>query len=65
MAEAEPLEQELGPQMTLLPVKKTTVILPQDLYRQLKVEAAKQDTEMSTIVVDALRKHFSEKENEH
>lgn len=65
MEETEPVQQELGPQMSLLPFKKTTVTLPQDLYRQLKVEAAKQDMEMSTIVVDALRKHFSEKENEH
>jgi hypothetical protein len=65
MAETQPVQRELAAQLNLLPVKKTTVILPQDLYRQLKVEAAKQDTEMSTIVVEALRKHFSEKENEH
>jgi hypothetical protein len=64
MAQSQPRQQELAAQMNLLPVKKTTVTLPLDLYRQLKIEAAKSDTEMSSIVVDALRKHLSENENE-
>jgi hypothetical protein len=48
----------------LIPFKKTTFSLPSDLYKQLKIEAAKRDTEMSTIVADALRKHLSEDEHE-
>lgn len=64
MAESQPTQHELAAQMNLLPVKKTTFTLPLDLYRQLKIEAAKSDTEMSSIVVDALRKHLSENENE-
>ena len=65
MAQTQPTQHESAvAQMSLLPVKKTTVTLPLDLYRQLKIEAAKQDIEMSAIVVRALRKHFSENENE-
>lgn len=47
-------------QLSLLPVKKTTFTLPQDLYRKLKVESAKRDVQMSSIVTEAVRKFFSE-----
>jgi metal-responsive CopG/Arc/MetJ family transcriptional regulator len=64
MAQPEPNQQEVPAQMSLMPLKKTTISLPLDLYKQLKIESAKRDMEMSTIVTDALRKHLSENENE-
>jgi len=48
-------------QLTLIQQKKTTFTLPQDLYRRLKIESAKQDKEMSAIVVEALREYLPEK----
>lgn len=50
--------------MSLMPLKKTTITLPLDLYKQLKIESAKTEKEMSSIVADALRKHLSETEHE-
>ena len=50
-------------QLDLLPQKKTTISFPRDLYKQLKIESAKRDREMSAIVADALRKYFSESEH--
>jgi metal-responsive CopG/Arc/MetJ family transcriptional regulator len=47
-------------QLSLLPQKKTTFTLPRELYKQLKIESAKRDKEMSAIVADALRMYLSE-----
>lgn len=60
MAQANTLTRSAVTQLTLLPMKKTTFSLPQDLYRQLKIESAKRDIEMSTLVTEALRQYLSE-----
>jgi metal-responsive CopG/Arc/MetJ family transcriptional regulator len=53
------VKQHLSSQLTLLPQKKTTFSLPQELYRQLKIASAERDREMSAIVADALRLYLS------
>jgi hypothetical protein len=63
MARTEPTPHDTASQMSLMPLKKTTITLPLDLYKQLKIESAKSDKEMSAIVADALRKHLSEAEH--
>lgn len=60
MARAENTTHEAS-QLKLMPQKKTTITLPQDLYKQLKIESAKREREMSEIVSDALRKYLSER----
>jgi len=47
-------------QLSLIPQKKTTFTLPRELYKQLKIESARRDKEMSAIVTDALREYLSE-----
>ncbi|MCL4538446.1 MAG: ribbon-helix-helix domain-containing protein [Bacteroidetes bacterium] len=51
-----------GTQIALLEVKKTTFTLPRDLYKKLKVESAKREVEMSSIVTEALRKFLPEED---
>jgi predicted DNA-binding protein len=63
MARIESTSHGVASQLSLMPQKKTTFTLPLDLYKQLKIESAKRDREMSAIVSDALRKYLSE--NEH
>lgn len=60
MAQPNTLTRSAVTQLTLLPMKKTTFSLPQDLYRQLKIESVKRDIEMSTLVAEALRQYLSE-----
>jgi metal-responsive CopG/Arc/MetJ family transcriptional regulator len=60
MAQPNTLTRSPVTQLTLLPMKKTTFSLPQDLYRQLKIESVKRDIEMSTLVTEALRQYLSE-----
>jgi hypothetical protein len=55
------VKHSLPSQLNLLPQKKTTFSLPRELYRQLKIESAKRDREMSAIVADALRLYLSDK----
>ncbi len=64
MARTEHIPKEVTSQLSLMPLKKTTFTLPLDLYKQLKIESAKREKEMSAIVADALRKHLSETEHE-
>jgi hypothetical protein len=54
------LRKRLGAttQLPLPLVKKTTFTLPRDLHRRLKVESARREVEMSSIVADALRSFF-------
>jgi metal-responsive CopG/Arc/MetJ family transcriptional regulator len=63
MARIESTSRVIASQLDLLPQKKTTISFPRDLYKQLKIESAKRDREMSAIVADALRKYFSESEH--
>lgn len=63
MARIETTSRANASQLNLLPQQKTTISLPRDLYKQLKIESAKRDREMSAIVGDALRKYFSESEH--
>jgi hypothetical protein len=55
------IKHGISSQLNLLPQKKTTFSLPRELYRQLKIESAKRDMEMSAIVADALRLYLSDK----
>lgn len=64
MARIESAAHDAGSQLSLMPQKKTTITLPLDLYKQLKIESAKRDREMSAMVSDALRKYFSENDHE-
>lgn len=64
MSQTEPSRHGVASQLNLIQLKKTTFTLPLDLYRQLKIEAAKRGEEMSSIVTDALRKHLTETEHE-
>ncbi len=64
MAQVDFTRQEPDSQMSLLPLKKTTFTLPHDLYKQLKIESARRDIEMSAIVADALRKYLLEQDHE-
>lgn len=64
MTRAETTSQELNSQLSLMPLKKTTFTLPQDLYKQLKIESVNRETEMSSIVANALRKYLSESAHE-
>ena len=64
MAQVDFTRQEPESQMSLLPLKKTTFTLPHDLYKQLKIESARRDIEMSAIVADALRKYLLEQDHE-
>ena len=64
MAQTDLTRQVSITQLNLMPLKKTTFTLPQDLYKQLKIESAKRDQEMSAIVTDALRKYLGEREHE-
>lgn len=63
MARIETTSRANASQLNLLPQQKTTISLPRDLYKQLKIESAKREREMSAIVGDALRKYFSESEH--
>lgn len=63
MPRIESKTRAIASQLDLLPQKKTTISFPRDLYKQLKIESAKRDREMSAIVADALRKYFSEGEH--
>lgn len=49
-------------QLSLTPHKKTTFTLPREVYKQLKIESAKRDKEMSAIVTDALRMYLAEEQ---
>lgn len=51
-------------QLALPLVKKTTFTLPRDLYRKLKMESARREVEMSSIVTDALRNFLLKGPNE-
>lgn len=53
-----------GTQLALLPVKKTTFTLPRELYTRLKIESAKREVEMSSLVTQALRQ-FLPREGEN
>jgi len=63
MARTESTSRGLTSQLNLLPQQKTTITLPRDLYKQLKIESARRDREMSAIVADALRKYLAESEH--
>ena len=60
MASPKQASQNTTSQLSLIAQKKTTFTLPQELYKQLKIESARRDKEMSAIVTDALREYLSE-----
>jgi hypothetical protein len=59
-----PKRQGIADQLALPLVKKTTFTLPRDLYRRLKIESARREVEMSSIVADALRNFLLKGPNE-
>lgn len=60
MSRPKQLSRDVASQLNLIPPKKTTFTLPRELYKQLKIESARRDKEMSAIVTEALQQFLSE-----
>lgn len=44
---------------TSTPLKKTTLRLPQDLHRRLKIRAAQEDRQMGDVLTEAVEKYLA------